>query len=824
MKPARRSLLSLALASCAACSSSPTGPSQALAPGRERPHRPSASAVDAEHYFLDLELDPRGRALRGTAHVQLVAMQDGVGVVGLDLVGLGVSAVRDAEGRSLRFEERADGLDVVLPAPLASGERQELAIDYAGAPNGGMWFVAEQDGVPTEVFTQGECEDARRWFPCFDDPADRATSELRVRMPAGWTSIAAGERVESRIEGDERVDLWRMNVPHPTYLTTLVAGEFELVEEDAHGLPLWYASSAKYAPLLASSLADTDEALAFLEEVTGRRYPYPKYSQACVASFPFGGMENISATTLTETALTDERGRRDGGATGLVAHELAHQWFGDLLTCRDWSHVWLNEGFATYMTMLFFERTKGVDDLRVRVRDAQESYMKGDSGEKRRPMVYATYREPMDLFFGGHTYDGGAVRLHLLRNELGDGPFFEGLKRYVADHAGRGVVTDDLRLAMQAASGRDLTEFFQQWFQSPGFPELAVAWSYAPDAKEVRLAVDQLQEPVGGTPAVFRAAVDVEVRTAAGSKLHRVQLASRHDRFTLPCDAPPVWVRFDEHGALPKRLVTQKSRAEWMAIASGDDDPNGRRDALAALGETLAGERDDRAREELLQVVVRRLREDPMPAVRVAAVRALARAGGAEARFHLTVAASADPAAEVRVATLDELHSYGADPALADLAAQCFDAGFSWKTMVAAAGLYASAEPRRSFDWLRARWGIDSPHDVLRAGLVGVMAGIAHEGVGGELRRIALDPALEPTVRAAAIGGLPRALAGDEELRGVLAGLARSSELPVRRAAVAALVETRDPKAVDDLDAAYAATRLPSERRAIEAAVTELSR
>ena len=208
----------------------------------------------------------------------------------------------------------------------------------------------------------------------------------------------------------------------------MAAGEFVELSGEWEGLPLSWLSEARYAPWINESLAETDDALAFLTELTGVPYPYDKYSQVCVENFPFGGMENISATTLTASALLDERGLKDDPATGLVVHEAVHQWFGDLLTCKEWSEIWLNEGFATYFTNVYFERTRGSDDFRVRMRKAQAQYMKGDSGSKRRPIVHDVYRDPMDLFFGGHTYQGGATRLHLLRSVLGDDDFFAGVK------------------------------------------------------------------------------------------------------------------------------------------------------------------------------------------------------------------------------------------------------------------------------------------------------------------------------------------------------------------------------------------------------------
>jgi aminopeptidase N len=216
-------------------------------------------------------------------------------------------------------------------------------VRYSGRPRKGLHVAAERAGVATQVFTQGECEDSRGWFPCFDSPSDRATTEIRVSMPASWTAVAAGDRIERLVKGDRATELWRMTTPHPAYLTTLVAGEFVTERDTWDGIPILYLAEESLAGEIRPNLGRTGDVLSFLSEITGHRYPYSKYAQSCVSNFPYGGMENISATTLTDTALIDEKARRDGSEIGLVVHEAAHQWFGDLLTCRDWSHVLLKK-------------------------------------------------------------------------------------------------------------------------------------------------------------------------------------------------------------------------------------------------------------------------------------------------------------------------------------------------------------------------------------------------------------------------------------------------------------------------------------------------
>jgi aminopeptidase N len=334
-------------------------------------------------------------------------------------------------------------------------------------------------------------------------------------------------------------------------------------------------------------------------------------------------MENISATTLTDTCLVDERGRRDSPQTGLVAHEAAHQWFGDLLTCRDWSHVWLNEGFATYCASIYKERASGVDAFRVEMRDLQVAYVAADVGKNRRPIVYGVARRPMDLFFSGHAYGGAAVRLHLLRHVLGDDAFFGGLREYVARNAGRSVATEDFRASMEAASGKDLAPFFADWLTSPGFPEFESSWRYDEKRRLVILAVNQVQEIAGGTPAEFRTPVEIGIRDASGQRTVRIQIERRRQLFEIATPEKPVFVRFDEHSWIPKRLEERKPLEEWISIANLDEDVNGRRDAVLVLGRVLSKSPPSSTPSAPVAALVERIGKDADAAVRAGAAAAL---------------------------------------------------------------------------------------------------------------------------------------------------------------------------------------------------------
>ena len=820
MVPSLRNLCaSLALAACAACAA--PKPLALDIPPLER-HLPRTSPVDIEHYALKVALDPRARSLEGECRIRFHPRHDLVQVLELDLDTLDVAGVRDEEGRSISFERRPGVVAIDFGAPLEAGTSHEVVIRYGGVPRRGLWFAGERDGLPTHAFTQGQCDDSRGWFPCWDEPAERATSELEVTLPAGWISLAAGEKVESLARPDGgTVDLWRMNVPHPAYLTTLVAGELVEVRSSWNGVPLSVVAEPKLDRHLEASFEPTAEILRFFEDLTGARYPFAKYSQAAVANFPHGGMENISATTLTDACVGDERARRDYDPTGLIAHEAAHQWFGNLLTCADWSQVWLNEGFATYGELLYREATAGRDDFRAALRDVQDFYVAQDTGAQRRPHVWDQWREPFDLFTrGGQAYQGAASRLHLLRFQLGDAAFFRGLRRYVADHRGRAVVTDEFRRSMEQESGLDLAPFFQQWFTRPGYPEFEVRWSWSEARRSVRVEVEQVQASADGTPAVFVLPVDIEVRDAAGARRTRVTIDERREVIELAAPQPPTWVVFDKHGWVPKRCRTERSTDEWLELASESDDVNERREALLELGMRLATEPDEDRRWTIAETLLDGLGHS-CESVRLAAARSFG-------RVHTTVdhpiaqelmgVASGDRSARVRVAALETLAAWETRSEFVRFAREQYAAEFSPATMGAAARLVALCEGEDALPWLLSQLERESLHDGLRAALVPALASVRGSRSLEALQRWLLDESWGVAAREAAARALVSSAKGRSDLsREASALLERTDLFRLQLALVDLLAAIDDGRARAALARFHGRSVDSRSRRAIEA-------
>ncbi|MEO8554215.1 MAG: M1 family metallopeptidase, partial [Kofleriaceae bacterium] len=363
--------------------------------------------VDILHILLELEIDPEARTVAGTATLRAAALAP-TSFVELDAVELAIDKVT-ANGKPAPFRHDGKKLRIELAKPLEPANELVLAITYHGSPRRGLYFTGPDAGYPdkpTQAWTQGQDEDSRYWFPCFDSPHEKATSEVIATVPARMFALSNGNLISDRTSGDKRTVHWRLDVPHSAYLVTLAVGNFSMIETTWRDIPVVYYVERGREAECERTLARTPEMLELFSTKFGVAYPYPRYSQVFVADFIFGGMENTSATTLTDSVLIDERAALDYDIDSLVSHELAHQWFGDLVTCRDWGEGWLNEGFATYSEYIWREHHEGRDAADLELEEWGDSYMGEDSGRYRRTIATKLYDEPIDIF-DSHLYEKG---------------------------------------------------------------------------------------------------------------------------------------------------------------------------------------------------------------------------------------------------------------------------------------------------------------------------------------------------------------------------------------------------------------------------------
>ncbi len=503
----------------------PHAPSRFVLSGTERRYERSRPFA-LRHQLLDITLCVETRSIDARATLDFVRVDRAATALELDAVGFMLEAIRfisDAQTRDAAYTY--DGNRIVIEVPLEV-ETGQVEIDYSATPRRGLYFLAPDADVPQrphQVWSQCQDEDARHWFPCHDAPHMKLTSELVVSVPADWVALSNGTCIEQELGADDghySVFHFRLDRPHPSYLVTLVAGRFSLLEDrpallvSGKRVPIRYYVPVGHEAEAWRSLSDTPQMVELFSRLTGLEYPFDTYSQIVVHDFIFGGMENTTATTLYEHVLLDERAAIDVDSRSLVAHELAHQWFGDTLTCRDWPEAWLNEGFATYFEHVERENRLGRDEYDWYVLRDLESYLGEFNESYDRPIVCRDYMAPIDLF-DRHLYEKGGLVLHMLRRRLSDEVFWACIREYVKQNADGIVETSQLHRCCEKVSGQSLDRFFDDWVYRSGHPELTVSATYEAE----RLIITLKQDPKGSRSDPFAIPFEVRIQTDDGQWL-----------------------------------------------------------------------------------------------------------------------------------------------------------------------------------------------------------------------------------------------------------------------------------------------------------------
>ena len=522
--------------------------------------------LDIQHLALELEVDPGARTVAGRVTLRSAVIAPTCAGSELDSVELQIDKVA-VDGTEARFRHDGKRLRIELADAPAIGAALTIAVDYRGAPRRGLYFIAPEEAYPdkpVQAWTQGQDEDSRYWFPCVDLPNEKATSELTVTVPAHLFALSNGVLVSDDTDGERRTLHWRLDVPHSCYLVTLAVGDFAAIETRWRDVPVVYYVERGKEAACERTLARTPQMLELFSRLFGVAYPYPRYAQVFVADFIFGGMENTTATTLTDTVLMDERSALDYDIDALVAHELAHQWFGDLVTCRDWGEGWLNEGFATYAEYLWREHHEGRDAADLELEEWAEMYFGEDSGRYRRTIATKLYDEPIDVF-DHHLYEKGGRVLHMLRDVLGDDAFWRALAYYLGKHRHGVVESRDLARAVEEATGRNVDWFFSQWvIDGAGHPELDVAVRWDADRKLATITVEQRQKVDPRTP-LFRIPTRVRFRLGDRDVDVPLEIVDRKHVFHLPLEAEPSQAIFDPGRITLATVKTDKPEPVWIA-------------------------------------------------------------------------------------------------------------------------------------------------------------------------------------------------------------------------------------------------------------------
>jgi aminopeptidase N len=744
----------------------------------------------------------------------------------LDAVELEIHAVACA-GRALPFRHdgkvlRAD----VSGVPLDARGHITLDIDYSGSPRRGLYFVGPDQGYPDkplQVWTQGQDEDSRFWFPCLDAPHAKATSEVIATVPARFTVLSNGTRVADEVDqaAGRRTVHWRFDTRHSCYLITLVAAELVEIRDRWRDLEVSYYVTPGREDEARRTLARTPEMLELFSSRFGAPYPYERYAQVFVADFIFGGMENTTATTLTDQVLLDERAALDGDSEDLVAHELAHQWFGDLLTCREWSQSWLNEGFATYAEYVWREHAHGHDEAALELQAWGREYFEEDAERYRRPIATRLYDAPIDIF-DRHLYEKGALVLHMLRQVLGEEPFWRAISRYIEDHRGQAVEIRDLVRAIERATGRMLDWFFDQWLtEGAGHPELEIGFTWDPERSLARVEVRQTQT-VDKTTPLFR--LPARMRFRAGERDVRdvdveFEITEAAQTFFFALDQAPSQAIFDPGKHLLAEVKMDKGVDLLLAELTGATESVDRMDAARALGR--------RGGAQATEALVRALGNDGFWGVRAACAEALGEIRSEQACEALAAAVGTTRHPKARRAVVRALGAFRGSERAADALLPVVERGDP-SLFVEAEACLALGKTRspRAAAALRGATDRDSYRDLIRRHVYLGMAELRDDDAIDTLRQgVAYGRVLGG--RRAALEALAELVRGrrdvrSREVRELSEDLLHDPDFMVQLSAVHALDKIGDPASIPALDALAARALDGRLRRRAREAIRDL--
>ena len=778
-------------------------------PGAE-PKWPRDRVVDMSHFRLEAAFDHPKKTVAGEVTFTMRPFNDGLTRVTLDAIDLNIEAVT-LDSAPIEWELGDKTITAIFPKPKKANAPFHLAIKFNVQPKWGLFFVGPDKHYPkkdAQIWSQGQDEDNRYWFPCYDFPNQRATTELLATVDERFTVIGNGRLVSVAHNKKKKTKTyhWHENVPHVTYLFSIVAGEMSEHTDEWEGIPISYYVPVGREDEGKRSFGNTPKMVAFFSEITGVKYPYEKFAQSTAIDFTMGGMENISAVTQTERTLHPANVQPIMSSDGLVAHELAHMWYGDLLTCRTWSHGWLNEGFGTYFEGLWMEHDLGYDEFQLHCRDYARGYMDEDTNRYRRAIVANNYDFPGEIF-DGHLYPKAALVLHMMRRWLGDELFFKGIRNYTRKFSNGLVMTEDLREAFEEVTGYNLDWYFDQWIYHGGHPELKVSHSYDAATGVDKLTVEQTQETDDLTPT-FRFFLNVEYVMKKGKQAVKFEVKEKKHEFYVKLPTKPKYVRIDPGYGVLKTIDYDPGMGEITAQVTEDTDVLLRIHCVELLGKKLL---DDKAIALLRKV----LTDDAFYGVRVEAATALGKTRG-EASIDALAAGLKDRDARVRRSVLAALGSYpDSDRVLTLIRSQRKDKN----DYLRAAAIGALAHTRRDEvkDEIEKAVGEPSYHEMVTTTALYAMADLRDRRLVPIAMKL-VKPGNDFSIRSAAMLALAKIGEEKKEERKILDTLLPYIEDPawgIRNAAMGSLGELGDPRAMSVLARMAEGDRAGANRRSV---------
>lgn len=769
-------------------------------PGTERRYERSLP-FRFTHLEIDLRVHLDQKRVRGHVTHSLERVATSVRELTLDAVDFAIQKVEVDSGKGFAKAD-FDYDDRVLRVSMSTRfQKGRVRVHYEAEPTRGLYFLAPDDKVPDrpqQVWSQCQDEDARHWFPCHDKPHVKVPAQFRYTVPKGMQVLANGDPIASRAKATtgkqqkKSKDAWvsyrfRIDQPLPSYLVTLVVGQFDVVKDRDAVLPsgrtvpveYWVPKGKKQDGL--RGFAGTPRKIEKFSELLGVEYPFSRYTQIVVNDFVFGGMENTTATTMYEHVLIDERASIDIDSHDLVAHELAHQWFGDWLTCRDWPQAWLNEGFATFFEHIDREDRKGEDEYLHGIERDVSSYLNEANSRYQRAIVCREYDEPIDLF-DRHLYEKGALVLHLLRRELGEETFWAALSDYVVAHGQSNVETNDLKRAMELKSGRSLDRFFEQWLHRAGHPKVHVR--VTAENKRLTVHFEQKQKDLP-----YELTYEVEVRIKGTTERHLLCSAERHAALSLPMPTRPEYVAID-----PELRIVGDLQVEAPKEMLRNQLTMGQTPRVRGTAAKLLEKHHDWKSQEALSKALAHTKGSWME--RVACARTLSKLRGERAKAAL-LAVRKDKSPEVRAQVATSLGSFREPDVEQALLDACKDESYLvtaaatlalGKTRLSAAGKVLEKQAKQS------SWA-----DVVASAAMDGLAELRDSKYASLIKRYT-DYGVPTRARRSAVGALSR-VSRSEETRLHLVELLDDPHPHFRLSVVAALEELAGRKVRNALSA-----------------------
>jgi len=510
---------------------------------------------DVIHYKLNIEIDLNKKLLWGKSYITFTPIQttDSISIDAENMKIKGITLKND----SIRFVQKDKNINVYFNKKLYQNDTLTLCIDYElnpGNSRGIKYFLPNNNTDKIyQCWTQGEEELNHFWFPCYDFPNDRITSEIIATVGDSLEVISNGKLLNITHDKKNRKKTfhWLQDKQHVTYLVSLVVGNYVKINDNYKNIPTPYYVYKGLENNARNIFKQTKDMINFYEKLTSLKYPWDKYSQTILKDF-FGGMENTSATNLIDDIPDEKQFKYEEKYTRfyttLIAHELAHMWYGDLITCKNWAHLWLNEGFAEFLPGIYYENKYGKEISQQYYLDELNNYLMINSKEKM----------PVAEKGSNNIYPKGALVLKMLRDELGDNLFWKAIKDYTKNFSNSLVITDDLQKSFEKSTGKDLSLFFKQWVYYAGHPKFKIIYNYDSKSKKLSVKVNQVQK-IDSLTGIFTVNAELEILTKNRTIIKQLNISKKEELFEFENINQPLAINFDPYDKIIKEIEIEEN-------------------------------------------------------------------------------------------------------------------------------------------------------------------------------------------------------------------------------------------------------------------------